>query len=59
MGTLELSPEEVSLLTELLEYTLSDLRMEIADTDSSSFKEQLRERKDALNLLIEKLRQGG
>lgn len=55
MSTLDLSPDEVSLLREILVECLSDLRAEIADTDSSSFKSKLRDRKDLLNGIIEKV----
>lgn len=57
MRTIDLSPEEEQLLEETLDYTLSDLRMEIADTDSSAFKEKLRGRKETLNSILSKLKQ--
>ncbi|AER67490.1 hypothetical protein Tlie_1768 [Thermovirga lienii DSM 17291] len=52
---LKLTQEERELLRELLSFTLSELRMEIADTDSSTYREKLKERKDILKGLMEKL----
>ncbi|WP_334138803.1 hypothetical protein [Thermovirga lienii] len=52
---LKLTQEEKELLRELLSFTLSELRMEIADTDSSTYREKLKERKDILKGLMEKL----
>ncbi|MBU1669873.1 MAG: hypothetical protein KKF41_11525 [Actinobacteria bacterium] len=55
MSTIDLSPEELAQAREILEGCLGDLRAEISDTDSSSFKEQLRDRKALLESVIEKL----
>jgi len=52
---IELTQEEAELLRELLSFALSELRMEIADTDSSSYRETLKERKNTLKGLLEKL----
>jgi len=52
---LKLTQEKRELLRELLSFTLSELRMEIADTDSSTYREKLKERKDILKGLMEKL----
>jgi hypothetical protein len=52
---LKLTQEERELLRELLSFALSELRMEIADTDSSSYREKLKERKETLKNLLEKL----
>lgn len=57
MATLELSSEEQELLQEILKNNVSDLRMEISDTDSSSFKSQLHQRKDMIKGILEKLKQ--
>jgi len=51
----ELSSEEVGMLQEVLESAISDLRMEIADTDRLEFREQLKERKDATRKLLQAL----
>lgn len=54
--SLELSSEEHAVLLEILENYLSDLRMEIVDTDSIEFKKGLRIRKQVILDLLEKLR---
>lgn len=56
MVRLELSPEQYQLLVELLESCLSDLRMEIVDTDQIDYKDMLKDRKNILLSLLETLR---
>jgi len=56
MVRLELSSEQYQLLVELLESCLSDLRMEIVDTDRIDYKDMLKDRKDVLLSLLETLR---
>ncbi|HNT55168.1 MAG TPA: hypothetical protein PKG95_10680 [Anaerolineaceae bacterium] len=56
MMRLELSSEQHQLLLELLEACLSDLRMEIVDTDRIDYKDMLRDRKEILVGLLEHLR---
>ena len=51
----ELSSEEVEMLQEVLESEISDLRMEIADTDRLEFREQLKERKETIRKLLKAL----
>ena len=51
----DLTIEEKRILHEVLESTLSDLRMEIADTDSQDFRDMLKKRKDVLQKLLEAL----
>ena len=53
--TLSLSPEEARTLQEILESYLSELRMEIADTENMDLREELKEGEDFLNRLIEQL----
>lgn len=55
MSHIDLTSEELQLLREILESTLSDLRMEIVDTDRSDYKESLKQRKDLLTRLVEKI----
>lgn len=50
-----LEPSEVQLLEELLRSAIMEQRMEIADTDSITFKEELRRRKDVLEELYRKV----
>ena len=53
MITLDLTPDEREQLTEVLQVALSELRMEIADTDRQDFREMLKERKRVLNKVLE------
>ena len=55
--TLELSAEERDLLADLLDEDLRDLKMEIADTDSSEFKRRLKAREHLLIGLLQKVQQ--
>jgi hypothetical protein len=52
---MELTPEEASVLRSVLDDYLSDLRMEIADTDGMDFREQLKEKSKVLRRLIDRL----
>ncbi|MEW6144541.1 MAG: hypothetical protein AB1598_05930 [Thermodesulfobacteriota bacterium] len=49
---LNLTAEEADMLKEILASYLSDLRMEIADTDSMDFREELKKREVLLKRLI-------
>jgi len=55
MHTLELSSEEAYVLRETLEAYLSDLRMEIADTDRMDFRDQLKHRRELLERVLSAL----
>ncbi|MCL4272928.1 MAG: hypothetical protein QY328_18290 [Anaerolineales bacterium] len=55
MPTLQLTPEELQLLKDVLENDLSDLRMEITHTDGSDFKDSLKQRKHLMADILEKL----
>ena len=48
MFQLDLNPEEKDTLISILESCLSDLRMEIADTDSQDYRDVLKQRKGIL-----------
>jgi hypothetical protein len=50
-----LTQEEASTLREALSSYLSDLRMEIADTDSMEFRESLKQQKAVLQTLLRQL----
>lgn len=52
MLKIELSPIEVTILTQILENSLSDLRSEIVGTDNITYKEMLRQRKTILLRLL-------
>jgi hypothetical protein len=52
MNTLQLTDEQTELLRRILNSTISDLGMEIADTDSMDFREGLkRDKQLALEML--------
>ena len=55
MIDLKLTNEEAADLKEILASYVSDLRMEIADTDKYEFREGLKQRKKFLNDLIGRL----
>ncbi len=55
MVTLEISNSERDNLSHVLKFYLSNLRMEIADTDSSFFKAKLKNEKDVLMKILERL----
>jgi len=55
MSTLNLTPNEHQLLQELLESALSELRVEIVSTDRIDFKQALKERKQLMTDILEKL----
>lgn len=52
---LELTQDEALVLKEILETCVSDLRMEIADTDSKDFRDMLKGKKSILNRIVELL----
>ncbi len=57
MIQLDLTKDEKDILAEILENDLSDLRMEITDTDSLDFREMLKKQKEVLMKVLETLRQ--
>ncbi len=57
MIQLDLNATETTHLIEALESYLSDLRYEIADTDSQDFRELLKEKKAALEKTLTILKQ--
>jgi len=52
MVQIELNPDEAQVLKMVLENYLSDLRMEIANTDSMDFREKLKARKMILRKVV-------
>ena len=52
---IDLTPPQVEMLREILTDYLSDLRMEIADTDSMDFREELKRRREFVQQLVERL----
>ena len=55
MIQITLETHEAAILGEILEAYLSDLRMEIADTDRKDFRDTLKERKDVIKGLLKVL----
>lgn len=55
MVNLELTDEEAAILKRSLELLVSDVRMEICDTDSPDFKDGLKVEKGALEHVIAQL----
>ena len=52
MSELQLTARERELVVEALKSHLSDLRMEIADTDRQDYRDMLKEKKEALRKLL-------
>ena len=55
MPTFEISDDEREILLKALKNYISELRMEMADTDSSFFREDLKKQRDTLQNVIDKL----
>jgi hypothetical protein len=55
MFHLDLKPEEREVLLEVLEDELSELRMELADTDNAGYKDELKKRKEVLDRILKAL----
>ena len=55
MVRIELSSDEFEMLHEVLSIYLSDLRMEIADTDSMNYRETLKKTEVFLKDLLKRL----
>ena len=56
MAQLTLTDKEAATLRKALETYLSDLRMEIADTDAQDFREGLKQEEVTITRLVEQLR---
>jgi hypothetical protein len=59
MIQLDLTTEEQQILAEVLESYLSDLRYEIANTDSQDFRDKLKHRKEVLQKALKELGRDG
>jgi hypothetical protein len=59
MATLQLTEEEREALETVLKGFLSDMSYEIADTDLSKFRDELRARRQVLFGIVEKLGSAG
>lgn len=52
MIQLNLTQEEASILKDLLEDYLSDLRMEVADTDMQDFRDRLKQEEATIKKIL-------
>ncbi len=59
MSQIQLSDAEVTTLQDVLDSYLSDLRMEIADTDRLEFREGLKAKRKLLEGVLARLGGGG
>ena len=59
MISVQLTEEEAALLKQSLELLLSDVRMEICDTDSGDFREGLKIEKSVLEQVIAQIEEAG
>jgi hypothetical protein len=55
VAQIELTDQEAELLRDVLEEYVSDLRMEVANTESMDFREALKEKERILKGLVERL----
>jgi hypothetical protein len=53
---LDLTSDEREIMTTVLESYLSDLRMEIANTDRKAFRDMLKERKQVIRKVLSAIR---
>ena len=54
---LDITKEQKNILIEVLEEYISDLRMEVADTDNMDFREKLKNQEKVLKEILVTLRQ--
>jgi hypothetical protein len=54
-ATIELKSDEVATLKDILDRYLRDLSYEIADTDKSSYKDEIKEHREIVRRIAEKL----
>jgi len=57
MVNIDLSPDEKKVLVEVLTTCISNLRMEICDTDRKDFREEIKERKELLMKVVDALQE--
>jgi len=55
MSQVNLNEEELIVLRAVLQSYLSDMRVEIADTDNFDFRQELKQKEKLLNSVVEKL----
>ena len=59
MSTLDLTPDEGKALLEFLERYLSNLRIEIVNTEDREFRRSLRQREDIIRNIVGRLKEKG
>lgn len=52
---INLTADEAVMLREILNHYLSDLRMEVADTDAMDFREKLKQEEGFINRVLQQL----
>lgn len=57
MAQLKLTAAEGQILLEVLQVSITDLGMEIADTDQKDYRDILKERKEVLAKIVRELQQ--
>ena len=55
MSDVSLNEEELIVLRDVLESYLSDLRMEVADTDNYDFRQELKQKEKCLKGILQKI----
>jgi hypothetical protein len=55
MVQINLTTDEVVMLSDILKHYLSDLRMEVADTDTLDFRDKLKQEEAFLNRVLQQL----
>ena len=55
MVQLDLTPDETKVLIEVLSACISNLRMEICDTDRKDYRDEIKQRKEILLKVVEAL----
>jgi hypothetical protein len=58
MVSLEFDPKESSMMNEILQSYLSDLRLEIADTEKMSFREDLKKKEVFIKDVMQRIEKG-
>jgi len=53
--TIQIAEDEVEVLRSVLEEYISELRMEVANTDSMDFRDDLKRKEEVLKALVERL----
>lgn len=59
MVQINLTTDEVGMLRNILNHYLSDLRMEVVDTDNLDFREKLKQEEAFLNRVLQQLSHDG